>query len=366
MDRVTTAGERPVKKTERLSYIDLIRVFSCFCVLMVHFNATVCGYNTFGNFFYSNSLIPNFYLGSYLGDIGVSLFFMISGSSLMLSNENTPLKVFYSKRFYNIYPAFWIAFCVATLMSFIINKGMTLVNPAWLIFSLIGCDGYFGRMGWINGSYYQVGEWFLGCIILLYIVWPLLREGLKRTPIITWVIVLGVYGALIGRVSTILFIMRLPEVLFGMTVIKYRLYKHPYVMLGVSAVIFAAAYYLSARGIIDTFSWTILFCVFLYSLLMNVSSFIRSQKIRNLLIKIGGLTYPVFLVHHWIINHLIYGFDLSNFPRAYTVTMFLVYFLLTFAAASLLNIAGKKATTAMKTASAKISEYLGFNKRKSE
>lgn len=74
---------------KRIAAFDLICLFSCLCVSIVHFNAAVCGYN--GTFLYpQNSLIPNFYIDGkvYLGGIGVSLFFMLSGARLMYTYKD--------------------------------------------------------------------------------------------------------------------------------------------------------------------------------------------------------------------------------------------------------------------------------------
>lgn len=36
-----------------------------------------------------------------------------------------------------------------------------------------------------------VGEWFLGSILFLYLLFPLLRWGLRKQPLLTWVVVLA-------------------------------------------------------------------------------------------------------------------------------------------------------------------------------
>ena len=334
-------------KRERVQYIDIIRVFACICILVVHFNAQVSGYSYYGTFYYPNSLTPNWYLGAYLGDIGVSLFFMISGASLMLSNESTPLKVFYRKRFFNIYPAYWIAFCVASLLSFFVFRRIPTGKPYYLVFSILGLDGYLGSLGFPFGSFYQVGEWFLGCIILLYLVWPLLREGIKRAPVTTWVVSLAVC-LFFSTKSGIWFFVRFPELLFGMSVVKFQWNKRP-ILLTLSTFSSAlVGYLLYQKGLVWNFLWTVAFCAFLFAVLLVISQCIKSKRVQTLLTKFSGLTYPLFLVHHWIIIKLVSFFDLSNFTYRNTVLLFVLYILLIVPTAFVLKKLGDRFTRILK------------------
>lgn len=164
---------------KRIAAFDLICLFSCLCVSIVHFNAAVCGYN--GTFLYpQNSLIPNFYIDGkvYLGGIGVSLFFMLSGARLMYTYKDA--KTFFIHRFKNIYPMFWIAYAAATCFDFLYYKGMSTAKPWLRIFSALGMDGYLCSLGVIPFDYYKLGEWFLGCIILIYLLFPLLHAAVER------------------------------------------------------------------------------------------------------------------------------------------------------------------------------------------
>ena len=62
---------------------------------------------------------PNFYLENrlYLGDIGVSIFFMLTGASLMLSTKDwRGCTEFYKKRFLAIFPSFWLVYIIVFLI----------------------------------------------------------------------------------------------------------------------------------------------------------------------------------------------------------------------------------------------------------
>jgi len=63
----------------------------------------------------------------YIGDWGVSLFFIISGAALMyVYQEKLEYKRFYKKRFESLYPMFWMAYIIAFIGLFYLNKGMFL------------------------------------------------------------------------------------------------------------------------------------------------------------------------------------------------------------------------------------------------
>lgn len=101
-----TAGKR------RIDY-DLIRILACASVLIFHFNASVCGFDTVGQLVYPNELIPSVYFGCVsLGDIGNNLFFMLSGAALMGSRKiasGKELTHFYLNRAEKLMPPFYIA-----------------------------------------------------------------------------------------------------------------------------------------------------------------------------------------------------------------------------------------------------------------
>ena len=50
--------------------------------------------------------------------------------------------------------------------------------PGWsIIWSVLALDGYLAG---VVPTFYLLGEWFVGCIVLLYLVFPLLRAALLR------------------------------------------------------------------------------------------------------------------------------------------------------------------------------------------
>lgn len=86
-------------KKERLFYLDFVRAIAVISIVITHFNA---------RFLYLNPPMPEKAVlttnvgNLYIGDWGVSLFFIISGAALMyIYQEKCDWKLFYKKRFFS-------------------------------------------------------------------------------------------------------------------------------------------------------------------------------------------------------------------------------------------------------------------------
>lgn len=338
---------------KRICSLDLVRVFACICVCVVHFNATVSGWNTAGGFVYPNSIVPNYYLENrlYLGDIGVSLFFMLTGASLMLTYREGNLKTYYKKRFMSIYPMFWTAYVAAHIYDFLAWKGVPSGGIREFILSIFCMDGYFSMIGLLaGGPFYKLGEWFLGALIPLYIIFPLLHKCLKRKPLLTCIgagLCYWGYTQIIApklglRLQSHLFFLRIPEILMGMLFIRYDMRHKPICLLAVTSCLAILAFIF--RNHIFGLTLCVCICALLFVVLICLGEKFRNYRACRFLEKAGRITYPVFLVHHWLIDRLSIGFDLANLGRRNTLMLFFVYALLTIGLAKLLTVCSNQIT----------------------
>lgn len=158
-------------KQKRLFYLDVIRAVCAVMIVVYHFPLAISQpvdyFHSFAN-------------GSF-GMIAVYCFFMVSGASLMYRyQEETKLdlKAFYKKRFFSIYPLFWITYVMAFFWVFWqLGEVYRIIPTKAIIWSVIGMDGWLAHL---VPTFYMVGEWFLGSIIILYAVFPLLRVWYKK------------------------------------------------------------------------------------------------------------------------------------------------------------------------------------------
>ena len=100
-------------------------------------------------------------------------FFCISGAVLYY---NYPLiyskKTFYYKRWKRIFPSYYICFTF-----FYLNRAFTaykfFFRGHWtkILYSIIGLDSY---LSYKLNTYFIAGELFLGAIIIIYLLYPLI------------------------------------------------------------------------------------------------------------------------------------------------------------------------------------------------
>lgn len=153
---------------KRIFYLDFIRAIAMIMIVNYHF-------------FAENRIEIKVLSDGMWGFIGVAMFFMISGASLMYQyREKLELKNYFKKRFLGIYPMFWIAYSLLFLYLFYGNKGFFKDLPIYKLgISLLGMDGYFIVY---TKTWYLIGEWFIGCIILIYLLFPFFRMCMKKYP----------------------------------------------------------------------------------------------------------------------------------------------------------------------------------------
>lgn len=176
---------------ERLFYLDVIRMASAILIVIYHFSLPFT--LSFGG--RSVDILHATVNGSW-GMTPVYCFFMVSGTSLMHRYEKEDrldIPGFYKKRFLSIYPLFWIAYALGFLAVFWQLKGLYDV-PTWsIVWSVLGIDGWI--VNWVP-TFYMVGEWFLGSIILLYLLFPAVRFLWKKAPGRTMLLITIAAGAL--------------------------------------------------------------------------------------------------------------------------------------------------------------------------
>lgn len=159
-------------KREIIKGLDLCKCLSALLILLYHFGVErlTAGFSS-----------PSFAAAPQFArwiEIACDLFFLTSGFSLWLGwGEGGKLSAYAKKRALAIYPMFWTGFFALFFYGEILH-GNNREIPRWrLLFSVLGLDGYLSQ--WTL-TFYKIGEWFLGCLILLYGVFPLLAWLMRR------------------------------------------------------------------------------------------------------------------------------------------------------------------------------------------
>ena len=310
---MATSSRQTVRKP-RVFYLDLIRALATLLIVLTHFNFHLKDHG--GG--YVLTFQP---FGIYVGALGVSLFLIISGAALTLTYRRPiNLKRFYWKRFLNIYPMFWTAWVLGTLYYFLIFNGRPPnAGPAKsFIFTLLGVDGLVSAFGW--PTMYLLGEWFLGFILLYYVVFPLILWAIDRFPVVTGVVILAAYAATAvimhryfsGYSPSMVLTTRLPELAFGSYFVLYVRRVHWVTVIPAAAVLAVSA--MLPEKIPEDVGTTIV-GISAFLILVVAGRYVAIQPVRAFVGLIARYSYPIFLVHHVVIWHLSQRIDVYGlFP----------------------------------------------------
>lgn len=307
-------------KKERLFYLDFVRALATVVIVLTHYNALFL-YNT-ATPMPEKAVLTTKVANVYIGSFGVSLFLIISGAALMyVYEEKCEILTFYKKRFLNIFPMFWMAYFIAFLYNFYFSKGINHSIPKMnIIYSFLGIDTYLANFS--VPTFALVGEWFLGLIMVIYVIFPLLRKMVNEHPVILAAVVMILYFVSIFTVQReITLFARLPEFLFGMYFVKY-IKNVNWKWAGIAILVLAYNIFLK-----PTFS-SVLQCtyvgIFSFLLLVYISKYVKWNGMKNICSIICKYSYPCFIVHHFVIYQVVARFDLNTISTGYSYLLFLV------------------------------------------
>lgn len=290
---------------EHLFYIDVIKVLASLMIIMIHLNANAVFRDV------NAPLLLNLnYFRVYLGDLGVSLFIIISGLTLSLTKrENFSIKKFLKKRFLAIYPSFWITYIfVAIITIFVFNKVIGDGHYWKMILTFIGLDGFFLYK---MTNFYLVGEWYTGYMIITYLFFPFLfLYGLKKPltiffGLLVFTVVLHLnYNSLFKMLENCNPLMRLIDFYFGMMMTLY-ISRKPKLkkILRIFSIMYMLYYRYFSKVLPYEFHMTItgisLFLILEFIITeLKISKIDKVSKFFNYLSK---YTFLAFLIHHQII-----------------------------------------------------------------
>ena len=309
-------------KKERIYYLDLIKIIAVICVFTCHFTRSL-ELNQVG---FPVKILPDTRFQVYLGSFGVSLFFIISGAALLyVYEEKLDPGSFYKKRLMGIYPMFWMAFLIAFGISLFRDKMIPAGVPQWkIIYSILGIDG---NALWWGPNYYQLGEWFLGVITCLYLIFPLLRAAMKKSPVLTGIAVAVIY------VLSLLFYneepmpmscfvpARIPELYFGMVYIRYiRKTRAWQMVLGIVILGASEFFSLGTYGATPVTTFVGIGSFFIFSwIFQHVPT---TELMKRLAGFCGKYCYAFFLTHHYLLIWLTSRFNGCILRKAEVIMLY--------------------------------------------
>lgn len=295
-----------VKVQEHDFKIDFIRGLSMMMIVIYHYSCALEIKEI------ENAYRPFWHFASGAwGSVFVVVFFMISGYVMILQyNERCEVLYFYKKRWLSIFPMFYLVYVVMYLIRTIQYK-----TPLWggspllIVESLLGMDGYLK-----NGkeNYYTVGEWFLGAIILIYVLFPLLRSLFKKYEVMVNILFVSIF-AILECTDYIIYFSR-TNLFFcvfsfwmGMVFWKYKEQLKNYGIVLGALIICVTFYYIDVTVYFSEIAVVhvmgIAVFIILYSLPSNILG--KKQIGRSTILFFSRYSYSVMLVHHVLIYWMI-------------------------------------------------------------
>ncbi len=347
---------------ERRNEFDLIRAVSTVWIVLFHYSYTFVQYGVGGEHIY-----VMMHANGTWGALFVSLFFMLSGASLYynwggrirsFAGKGGVLD-FYKKRWLSIFPMFFVAWFTVYMMNAISFGRLWNWGGSYkkLLLTFFGIDGYFMYR---EMNYYTVGEWFLGAIIMLYILYPLLQWCMNKIPVIATFIIVLLFGLNTARhmipafasynqwvviSDNINLITCVFSFWIGMLLIKAdrRIIKKRFFIPAVILALFLMLIPLPVSTLILTPPLAVCFYIILAFISVSLDS---KRGVWNLKLydKVTGFfsrySFAIFLVHHVTVQKTMAIFT----GKAFTYPLSIVYFLFNLALISVLAVLLSKVT----------------------
>ena len=288
-------------ETGRLASLDLLRLFAALSVVGFHY-------------FFRGSVAPGWLDTGYpelagiaiYGYLGVSLFFMISGFVIAWSAEGRSAGMFAVHRFARIYPAFFVCMSITTLVLALGHDQLPISFKQWLANIIIFAPA--AGQPFVDGVYWSI------VLELVFYGWMTLAiasgQFAKRPDALVcgWLILAAANE--FGFDSSILRMGFVTEYAawFAAGIILHRLRHHG--RSTVRLILLAASLLLAIATSFRTRGWMlehygiglpdlhlVAAVIVLFAIFIAAVSFGERLAPSRQLLALGGLTYPLYLLH---------------------------------------------------------------------
>lgn len=308
-------SERINRHRGRVLFIDVLRLLSLVMIICYHFNAEVHRVAPMANAVFSMTI-----LGQAIGDIGVTVFIMLSGASLMLTDRSSEgYFSFLRRRALSIFPSYWTAYLALTVVLFGLRQSLQGNGDLWkLLLTIFGLDGFLGNL--ITNYYYLCGEWFLGFILITYLFFPFLSGQVRKSPIWTFggTFVVAILATYLCRHVTWLPqlhnpLVRFPDFVFGMIYMAYRLDRKWWsAVSGAIAIAIAPNLPSSLPQEISA----VILGGGIIAITGSACNLVRiSSNVQDTIARLGAWSFLAFLVHHWVVYLSVARFNVSGMQK---------------------------------------------------
>ncbi|SEB00602.1 Peptidoglycan/LPS O-acetylase OafA/YrhL, contains acyltransferase and SGNH-hydrolase domains [Pseudobutyrivibrio sp. ACV-2] len=311
---------KPVNSKQKDKGIELIRALSALTIVIYHF-----GCHSSANLQH----LVSYKNGSW-GELAVNLFFMISGAVLYMSNCNiASYKQFFIKRAKAIYPMYWLVSGLIIILK-IYSEGKIFYGPGPQLLTvpmaIAGLSGYFQ---YLIPGYELCGDWFLGAIILIYLLYPMVAGMMKWKPkalltIVTalflWVSFFDIFLIEPQRnLITCLF-----SFVIGMFMISNKSLLNNNFFLIVSGVFTTLQFFVHIN--FNSNVVTHFFAIFTFVIIYRLGNWVTSDSVIDKGITfIAGISYPMFLLQHAAIIQVTRRYNPTDIKNSMIILLALMF-----------------------------------------
>ncbi|HEF0029066.1 TPA: acyltransferase [Citrobacter freundii] len=315
---------------KKIIAFDVIRSISVIMIIAFHFMSSVVN---------AGGYWSNFTIFEPMGSIGVSFFIMISGAGLYVSSQRwNGIISFYKKRIISIYPQYLFSYFFIACLMFMIAGEIYFGNNLFLwALTITGFDGY---MLWHAPNYYMIGEWFLGFIIIIYAIYPIIRIAININIYYTLLISIFIacltyannkeissYLPIFNAVPEWNPLIRIPEFIFGAMVAKHiidgsNLFKKIIPICLIYVFISVYKFDDLNSGVLSIPS----LCAIFYVLTFTMLHIKLNDGILSIINFLSANSFIAFLVHHKIIYLSV--LLVKPIPASYTATYLYLYIII--------------------------------------
>lgn len=313
----STAGTAAPQHGRRLALLDGLRLLAAVAVVLYHYTAWHHG---FWGVEPAKNAWPQLSRSSLFGNMGVQLFFVISGFVILLSSYGKRASQFIGSRIGRLYPAYWVAVVTTGVLVFFIwpEMGSKLTFTDWAA-NLTMMQGGLGNPH-IDGVYWTLWaemRFYALVLVLMLLGWQTPRKLLAFAAI--WPV-----AALAAPLVPSNFIRQalVPEYapLFAGGMCLFLLYRFGHTPLRWLVLVLNVALSAHHTGITGSREamelvgyevpqfvyWAIIVGIFAAIALLSLTP-LRNVNVPGMALA-GALTYPVYLLHEmwgwWLIDQL--------------------------------------------------------------
>ena len=330
-------------KRERLFYLDLIRVISMLLIVIYHFPLPL---------YIGGTDVLHSTANSRWGVAGVYVFFMISGAALFRRyrhRDSFSLISYYKRRISSLYPLFYVAYVLGFMYVFWVRGSMySYVPTRAFLWTILGLDGYLNS---IVPTFTMVGEWFLGAIIIVYALFPLVYhvvmkkdEGMepRRSLMLMALLFCGTLAVYIFHPLKLIEIKADPVVdlsffLLGACISELWGERLAYGGLRIPGLLVSGLMLLAWCFIKLPFGTALstdglplyltesvaAVCIFVF--MTALSGYLEAlPTLKRIIGRASGYTYGVFLIHHLVESQICAHFDTDAFSRRDTAILLML------------------------------------------